>query len=567
MENKMAIKVINDFFNEKIETVIAAKFKSLLSDFKKKDELKTTIDNLEKRYDAIEYNQWMKEKLNSLVLLLEGSDESVADALTGVNQTLMHFEKGLNPIDLSETLKKELTKTKKLLRDKIKKESLNFACANIMDEKQIKDNEKKTVDILDLLSKENSKLSETIHNIKQEAQQKFEITQWIDDASKNAENVSIDVTHISKLTHSSAKGSNLNSEHYKAASSKPNLTTANGATELPKDFAYKTATYSPIADFLQTACNGEMLGVLICKDTSILKHFAEDDVKADLWQAQFRLAFHEKRKSTHEFLKQVYYPVSSGYHLLTPLVSSSLAQIIHDRIWQTRQKNMEAREARHNGLYFNQTDIMYLETAVLRTTQTNHQNASNLNAKRRGQLLLLAAQPPEWKKQLKPPTKAMTIFNKELVSLAKDPIEKLKNLLLAIKSKELGINLKRKQLIAELVSEITEVLFDRVSAIQGQKNNAGWSLKSNLPVHQQYWLDPFRDDKNFQTSRNDIDWPKDITNDFAKWLNLYLKNPNLTLGIAQEKHWRKLFKPLLREFNAVAEASFTEADRIKETIA
>lgn len=567
MENNMAIKTINDFFNKKIERFIADKFKKLLSEFKKKEGLKTTIDTLGQQYDANKYNQWVKDKLNSLVLLMEGSDKASKEVLTCANQALMCFENNLNSIDLKETLTEKFDKIKKLIKSQIKIKDFKFACTKILGEKQIKDNDRRTREILALFSKTNPDVAETIQSIEQEAHQKFQIIQWLDDAAKNAKNVSIDVTHISKLTHSSAKGSNINCDHHKTSSNAPLLTTTNCASESPKDFAYTTAEYSPIAEFLQTDCNGELLGKLICEDVSILNRFANDTAQAKQWQEQFRLAFHEKQKSTHEFLKQVYFPVSAGYHLLTPLVSSRMAQIIHERIWQTRQKDTPAKNARKNGLFLNEMDISFLNTAILKTTQSNHWNASNLNNARTGRLTLLPASPPEWKKQPKPPTNIKTIFNKELGALTKGPIENLKKLLLAIKAKELSLNFKRKQRIADLISEIAEVLFDRVSAIQGQKNQAGWTLTSNLPVHQQYWLDPLRADDDFQTNRFEIDWPKDITNDFAKWLNSYLKSPRLTLGAPQEKHWRKLFTPLLREFNAVSDASLTDMAKIKEDIA
>jgi CRISPR-associated protein Csy1 len=341
------------------------------------------------------------------------------------------------------------------------------------------------------------------------------------------------------------------------------LVTTNCASKLPMDFAYSTAEYAPVAEFLQLYCDGELLGKLICEDQSILKPFAKDEAQLKEWQEQFSLAFNEKRKSTHEFLKQVYFPVDSNYHLLTPLVSSSMAQIIYDRIWQTRQKDMVARKARNKGLFSNQVDALFYKTAVLRITQTNHQNVSNLNGKRTGQLTLLPAVPPQWKEQLKPPIKTKTIFNRDLGYQAKEPLEKLKKLLLAIKLNDLSVNLQRKQLIAELITETADVVFDHVAQIHGLENDAGWSLESRFPTHQQYWLDPFRIDEAFQASRADVDWQTDISNDFAKWVNKQLKHPKLTLGVAQERHWRKLFIPLLREFNAITSSALNETTSIE----
>ena len=259
MENIKAIDAINDFFNEKIEKFIATKFKELLSVTKKKDGIKTKIETLSKQYDAIEYNQWVKDKLNRLASLLSGSDKSTSDVMTIVNQTLMYFEEYLDQIDLREKLKMELSKTKKFLQAKIEQDDLKAASIDIQEEELIKDSERKTREILTSLSEANPEITKTMQSIKQQAQQKYEITQWIDDASKNAEGVVLDVTHIAKLTHSSAKGSNINVNNYNSASYKPILTTTNCVSKLPKDFAYVTAEYAPIAEFLQTDCYGELL--------------------------------------------------------------------------------------------------------------------------------------------------------------------------------------------------------------------------------------------------------------------------------------------------------------------
>jgi len=562
MKNANVIEIINDFFRNKIEKSIVSECKKILSEANK-GELKTEIENISKQEDAIEYNQWIKGKLHRLACLLSDAGESATDAQAGVVHALMCFEDDMSQIELKDVLTKKISRIKKLLHKEIKEDSLKSACSDILAERLKKDNKVEAERILDRLSVTYPEIAKKVQTTKQQAQKKYEIKQWIDDAAKKAGGVVLDVTHISKLTHSSAKGSNIKVNILESTSDKPILVTTNCASKLPMDFAYSTAEYAPVAEFLQLNCDGELLGKLICEDPSILKPFAKDEAQLKQWQKQFSLALNEKRKSTHEFLKQVYFPVDSNYHLLTPLVSSSMAQIIYERIWRTRQENMVARQSRNKDLFSNQVDVLFYKTAVLKITQTNHQNVSNLNGKRTGQLTLLPAVPPQWKKQIKPPTKTNTIFNRDLGYQAKEPLEKLKKLLLAIKFNELSVNLHRKQLIAELITETADVVFDRVAQIHWLKHDAGWSLESILPTHQQYWLDPFRSDEDFQTSRADVDWQTDISNDFTKWVNKQLKDPKLTLGVAQEKHWRKLFIPLLREFNAITNSTLNEVTSIE----
>lgn len=391
-----------------------------------------------------------------------------------------------------------------------------------------------------------------------ELDEKYKPSQWINDAAAKASGVVLDVTHIAKLTHSSAKASNINANAHRSELIKPLLVTDNCAAKLPSDFAYSTAEYAPIAEFLQLDCEGELLGKVICRNASVLKPFAKDDDQLKQWQEQISLAFNEKRKSSHILAKQVYFPVDENYHLLVPLVSSAMAQIINDRIRQTRKGDMPVRQARNAELFTKEIDVLFHKTAILKVTQTNHQNVSNLNGRRLGELILFPSLPPQWKNQIKPPIAINSIFTKQLGKQARESFEKLQNLLLAIKFNKLTMNLQRKQHIAALIADIADMVFDRVAQIHGLKQHTGWSQESKLSAHQQYWLDPLRADEDFQSARINIDWQADIGNDFSKWINRQIKHKQLTLGVAQEKQWRKIFSPLLREFNAVTEVILEE---------
>ena len=407
-------------------------------------------------------------------------------------------------------------------------------------------------------------LKEHIESEIKSLNKKYRPVNWIDYVASRASEVNLNTTHIAKLTHSSAKGSNVNARAYKSESAKLLLSTERAGEKLPDDFSYSSAKYAPVAEFLQLDCEGELLGNIVSDDPSVLRSFANDDNQVFQWQKQFKCAFEEPGKYSHELLKQIYFPVLDNYHLLAPLVSSSLAQFIHDRVWKTRQKNMPARDARNRGLYCEKDDVLFHQTAILKVTQTNHQNASNLNGKRSGQLILFPCQPPHWKTQIKPPVRRKTIFSRELSRTVKEPVRQLQNLLLAIKGNNLSMNLERKKLIASLVTEIADSVFDYAAQIQSLKHLAGWSQESNLVAHQQYWLDPFRQDELFQTARTDLDWQANIRMDFARWVNRQLKHPQLTLGIAQERHWKKLFKPLLREFSALADTDVTLVEYFAE---
>lgn len=547
MENTQ--KTIEDFFNYKIQDSISTGYEEILKPIrnkKKSHKHKEYLEECTKEVDVLESNQWVRNKLDKLAVPFD-SDEELSELIV---EAINWYQETSNPNDL----KTKLVAQFKAIKKKVNASQLSKQDKSLFEiietDKLQSDKFKKNNRLLERLAEIDPEISIAIKEVTVAAQEKFQKNKWINEAAIKAGGVSIGMTHIAKLTHSSTKASNIDVTEYDRVSSKNLVVTINCSKELKKDFAYSTAAYAQIAEFLQ------LIGKEICINVAALRLYAQDDDQAKAWQEQFSLAFNEKTKSSHILAKQVYFPLDSAtdYHLLTPLISSSLAQVIYDRIWEARRKDTPVNKARAEKAFSSEVVSLFHRTAVLKTTQTNHQNVSNLNGKRSGQLILLPAIPPQWQTQTKPPIHLKTIFNKQLAAQSREPLTELKNLLLAIKANKLSVNLQRKQLIRSHINDIAEVVFDYATEIQGLKQHIGWSQESQLPVHQQYWLDPLRTDEEFQTAKTTLDWSSDLVIDFSKWINRHIKHKQLTLGTTHEKQWQKLFTPLLREFNALAEA-------------
>ena len=551
-------KVIEDFFNEKIQESIFIGYEDILKtirDKKKNHKHKEYLEKCVKEEDVLELNLWTLKKLEKLKVIL-GSDEKLSEL---IEKMINFYNEISDPNDLKTKLAAQFKSLKKEVSKSHLSEQDKKSFEKIETEKLQSDKFKKNIRLLERLAKIDAEIAQEIRDAKQVAEEKYQRNTWINNAAKKASEVSIEMTHIAKLTHSSARASNFNALIFNVDCQQKSLfVTANYAGKLPMDFGYSSAAYSPIAEFLQLDCGEEVLGKIICDNPSVLKSYVQDDNQIQLWQEQFNHAFNEKNKYSHTFIKQVYFPVATeeGYHLLTPLVSSSLAQIVYEHIRATRQKDMLVREARRNKTYSQEIDSMFQQTAILKVTQSKkaHTNVSSLNVKRDGQLILFPAIPPQWKTHIKPPLHLKTFFNKQLAVQANEPLTELKNLLLAIKANKLSVNLQRKQLIRSHIIEIADVVFDYAGQIQRLKQCSGWSQESQLPSHQQYWLDPLRRDEEFQTNKATLDWSTDLVVDFSRWINRHIKHKELTLGMAHEKQWQKLFTPLLREFNALTEA-------------
>lgn len=544
MEN--AQKVIEDFFAEKIQDSIATGYEEILKpikDKKKNHKHKDRLEKYAKEEDVLESNQWMRKKLDKLADLFDG-DEALSEF---IQKTIDLFQEPPDPNELKtnlathfKALKKEVNKSQLSEQDKKSFEKIEA-------DKLQSDKYRKNKRLLERLVEVDPEMAIVMRDAEKVAQEKFQRNTWINDAAQKASEVSIGMTHIAKLTHSSTKASNIDATILDKNSSTSLVITVNCLKEIKKDFSYSTAAYAQIAEFLH------LIGKEICINSTLLKPYAQDEEQVKVWQGQFSSAFNEKNKSSHILAKQIYFPLlpESNYHLLTPLSSSSLAQVIYERIWEARRS---VNKARTEKTFSSEVARSFHKTAVLKATQTNHQNVSNLNGKRSGQLILLPAIPPQWQTQIKPPIHFKTIFNKQLAGQAKEPLTELKNLLLAIKANQLSVNLQRKQLIRSHLIEIADTVFDYAAQIQGLKQHTGWSEESQLPAHQQYWLDPLRRDEEFQTAKAMLDWPSDVVVDFSKWINRHIQHKQLTLGAAHEKQWQKLFAPLLHEFNALAEA-------------
>jgi CRISPR-associated protein Csy1 len=544
-----AQKVIEDFFAEKIQDSVAAGYEEILKpirDKKKNHKHKDRLEKYAKEEDVLESNKWMLKKLDKLEVLFS-TDEKLSQL---IEETLNLYQKASEPDELKTKLATQFKALKKEVNKSQLSEQDKKSFEKIETDKLQSDKFKKNKRLLERLGEIDPEISIAMGEAKKVAQEKFQRNTWINEAALKAGEVSVGMTHIAKLTHSSTKASNIDSTESGKESSKALVFTINCSKEIKKDFAYSTAAYAQIAEFLH------LIGKEICMNPTALKPYARDDNQLKEWQEQFSLAFNEKTKSSHILAKQVYFPLTSAtdYHLLTPLASSSLAQVIYDRIWEARRKDTPVNKARAEKTYSLEVVSLFHRTAVLKATQTNHQNVSNLNGKRSGQLILFPAIPPQWQTQTKPPIHLKTLFNKQLAAQARVPLTELKNLLLAIKANQLSVNLQRKQIIYSHITDIAEVVFDYAAQIQGLKQYTNWSQESQLPAHQQYWLDPLRSDEEFQSAKATLDWSSDLVIDFSKWINRQIKHKQLTLGMAHEKQWQKLFIPLLREFNALTEA-------------
>ncbi|RWR00503.1 CRISPR-associated protein [[Pantoea] beijingensis] len=373
---------------------------------------------------------------------------------------------------------------------------------------------------------------------------------WLTDAANRAGQISL-VTHAAKYTHGDSKSSSVysqitNNEGYVSTASLRNTVVD----------AVGNAAMLDVAKLLQMEHDGDsLLACLQRKDYRVLEALAEDPQQLEQWITGFNQALTPHQPASHKLAKQVYFPVGDGYHLLSPLFSSALAQALYQRIIDARfsEGSKAARQARRDGEWCAEPVVYFPATAIMNFGGTNSQNISLLNSRRGGRVFLLSAQPPLWKGREKPPLGMKTLFGHRgpFDHLARNVISQLSHLLTRQENNH-HIRTQRDRYIDELI----DLLFTVAADIQ-REAWCGWTKDPHcqLKAIQRLWLDPWRskEDVQFRAERDKDEWKNVVADDFALWLNGHLNMSGLDVGQSERSEWkmRPLFKQRLREMDAM----------------
>lgn len=435
----------------------------------------------------------------------------------------------------TEMDKSELFKSRKNLEAKLKE----------LDKKNL------TTEKINKLSEEKQQLQEEL-----ESQRKLsaigEIRNWIElyaaISIKTPQNKTISLaTHPIKLTHSSIKEASSVLSPHKNKSESYLITTVNSREQV--DIAHPDNKLAQISKLFLFLYKKEIINPPVNYDFSIFKPFAENQKQFEKWKQGFSiyLGSGEKIKS-HSLAKQLYFPVKGNYHLLSPLVSSSLDKAVYEKIqhFKFEEPSISIRKQKSQNKYHSELAISYPNIAILKVTASNHSNASIFNGLRGGKRYLLSSMPPNWKSSLKPPINQDSLFYGEFDHRAWQSVKKLQKYLLAIQAEKSNKEIRDK--VKESINDIIATLFDYVAEIQNLNWQTEWRENTRLALSHQLWLDPYREDDIFQQNRKRGDWQDEVCNDFGKWVNTKLEHEKMKFSKIESKSWAKLLKGRLREF-------------------
>ncbi|WP_095067107.1 type I-F CRISPR-associated protein Csy1 [Pseudomonas sp. Irchel 3A18] len=385
---------------------------------------------------------------------------------------------------------------------------------------------------------------------------KYDYATWLADAARRVAQIQA-VTHVLKATHPDARGSSLHAVPQSLHQHAEVGTHVLG--EVYADDIVGNAAALDVYKFLKVEVEGRrLLDWLQANDADLLSALSDDEATAHEWSAAFKgLVRPASTLTSHTMAKQVYWSVSgeptdnSGFHLLQPLVASSLAHAVHQDINDARfgEASKEARQARREEKLYDGQYRDYRNLVTRKLGGTKPQNISQLNSERGGVNYLLASIPPTWKRYRQPGfLNIETAFDRfRYFEGVPEQIEALCTLLKKDPPRTLPTRDARKSIEKALgLSLVTFGLTNR------EQLEPGWSRHPDcdLPLCEQLWLDPGRiglplrddyldEDQAFIAAFERNDWPDEVAKRFGQWLNAILRNIGLPVGDVELRHWTR----------------------------
>jgi len=398
-----------------------------------------------------------------------------------------------------------------------------------------------------------------------EKSKKYEIRDWLEDKANSAirlngnkkeTNMSLS-THPIKLTHSSISGASSILFNDGVCDAKYLSTASLSIVEL--DVGYPDAKLAPLGKLLLFLHNEKLIDKIpTIADLDIFRPFAKDAEQYKKWIRGFSLYYRIDTLASHFLAKQIYFPVNNDYHIISPLASSSLDQVIYKKIKCSKgdkkisKECQKSNEQRRKNKYHKDINIWYPRLAVLKVTRSNHSNASLLNGRRLGERYLFPSTPPQWNSTLKPPLNYISLFRGEYEYKVKDEVKSLQKYLLKIKDKKPNIHIRNN--VRRNINWIIDTLFNYVAEIQRLKS--GWSQEEGrLKESHRLWLDPYCQDELFQAKRATKVWQDEVCLDFGLWLNKKLEHKEMLFVKINSDRWAKILRGRLREFERDLEVS------------
>jgi CRISPR-associated protein Csy1 len=350
--------------------------------------------------------------------------------------------------------------------------------------------------------------------IKQQAQEKFSLQNWLIDASSRASQLSL-TTHPPKFSHPDAK-----------------IDTIIATCLQANDGLVRTGNIPVDLDVVGNAASLDVHKFLFLKLDNELTILENLEQNTDYIQGQFNFdSYAEIRNNflkikktnsglkTNDKIKQIYFPVENDYHLLSILTPSGVVYKLKEKINNIKfsETNSGARdEARKENAEFNGKIEDIWNLTQIGYGGTKPQNISVMNNKNGGVAYLLNSMPPTLtKRKVQPPKTNFFKTNIWLNDYLKQDFDNLYQMLQDMRSNK-KIRDKRDFIILNIMHQVKRNV-DKVRAI-----DSGWS-KSDTYKKLEFWQKVLLDDKYLDIrgdkEQND-DFLTKTCEEFSRWFVL-----------------------------------------------
>lgn len=346
--------------------------------------------------------------------------------------------------------------------------------------------------------------------LQQQANEKFALANWLPDAARRATQLTM-VSHPGKFSHPSAKTSSIIAQSQPAKDGY----LRSGNVEYPLD-VFGNAAAMDVYKFLSLQMDdGKTVLTHLEQDSAAIKPLFTLPTASyeSLKQGLTSIKQVDGSNKTDHLVKQVYFPVGDGYHLLSVLTPSGLLTQVKSRIDSIRfsEQTKQAKDSRKKNEHHEQGHDDIFDLTVTAFGGTQPQNVSVLNSQNAGRAYLLTSTPPTLKqRQIRLPSQ--NFFRDSLhTKQFKENFQILDKLIRTDVN-----NVQIRKGISNTLKYIIDHVLRRVFMIR-VNSQQGWSDTEHyqsLPLAQRIWLD----DAYVDQRQNQDDWLDDVVRDFARWI-------------------------------------------------
>ena len=391
--------------------------------------------------------------------------------------------------------------------------------------------------------KKNIKASMTeieVREKQQECEHLFSLENWLPNAAKRAGQISIS-THPCTYSHPSARKNNNGYVTSVLANGEPRADgfLRTGNVNVEPDALGNAAALDVYKFLTLNMQDGESLLSHIKRDSELAESLLTIKTSrySELKEGFLAMVTHSGENITSSKIKQVYFPVEEGYHLLSVLTPSPIVFELKKRIDHTRfsEETKEARECRKKNEPHEQGYCDIPNITTIGYGGTKPQNISVLNNQNGGKAYLLSSLPPKLKKHEVVFPRGDFFVQSISHYLFYEQYTSLHNIYSRYKN-NIEVRSERDTYYQEIIDRIIDVLW----AVRGVSVDQYSEDTSQLPGYQKIWLCSDR----IETREETEDWLdsliKALADNLFRYYEKCLGKKAIKFGDAEYMHVRDL---------------------------